>query len=290
MSFGRKIVRNDRKIVRNDQQTKRVFLPIVQGTLDAPPRRVTREWVGEAIQADRSKNGILKAARLAAASIDDVLDQSHRIFDTEPECSAGCSHCCHLAVDIYGADLVRIVHHVNTMLTPDERAIVRERAAKNTEAIAGKLRSEYPNVPCAMLDDEGMCRAYSARPLACRRWHSLDARKCEDGTPVPLNLSAKVNADFVTIGLEEGLQHHRLDARAVDLQMALHFALEDESLLTRWIAGKRFPDDLITHFDEKMVAMVKRDADRTRGACAAAKAMEVIASYAEPEASPWPQP
>jgi Fe-S-cluster containining protein len=84
-------------------------------------------------------------------------------------CSAGCSSCCHawLTVSAVEANELRAA----LAALPDaDRELVRARGLRE---LAREAAGDEPP-RCAMLDDQGRCAVYEARPLVCRtQGHAL---------------------------------------------------------------------------------------------------------------------
>jgi Fe-S-cluster containining protein len=117
------------------------------------------------------------------------------------------------------------------------------RAAENAARVQGNAPATYPPVPCAFLE-EGLCLVHEARPLACRRHHSLDRGPCreafETGTEVRAPINAKVWAagTGISAAYAEGLKRAKVDAAIYELQQATHIALGDPGAGDRWLAGE----------------------------------------------------
>jgi Fe-S-cluster containining protein len=89
---------------------------------------------------------------------------------TQPiECGAGCAWCCHLPVGVTLAELAALVDEIQRW--PD-----REKLLQQLKKIAA---SRGERQPCPLLDGDKRCRAYQARPFACRGLNSYSARRCE---------------------------------------------------------------------------------------------------------------
>lgn len=69
-------------------------------------------------------------------------------------CRAGCEACCHVSLSVSRTEARRVVAALDA-LPGARRDVIAARAAKTSER-------------CVMLDDEGRCEIYAARPLVCR--------------------------------------------------------------------------------------------------------------------------
>ncbi|MDP2309319.1 MAG: YkgJ family cysteine cluster protein [Pseudomonadota bacterium] len=97
-------------------------------------------------------------------------------------CRVGCTACCHdNPRGVTGVEIERLRRSVDTF--PD-RARVKSAfarlAAQRADAEAWRRRQE----PCPLLDGDGRCRAYAARPLACRAFVAVTpAEWCDPSSP-----------------------------------------------------------------------------------------------------------
>jgi Fe-S-cluster containining protein len=121
----------------------------------------------------------MDAAKGVLASFDAIAETSPR----KPEwaCASGCSYCCHMPVHLTAVEAVAIAAYVYESFDVPARADTAQRLASTAEAIAPMSDAEFKDSrnPCALLDDEGRCSVYEARPLACRGFHSTSAEVCQ---------------------------------------------------------------------------------------------------------------
>lgn len=109
------------------------------------------------------------------AVIDELVAPALRAHGARVTCRAGCVGCCADGLSVFEIEAAAIVRRYPALLASGE---------------------PHPEGACAMLDDDGLCRVYGARPYVCRtqglplRWLEED----EVGAPVeardvcPLNL------------------------------------------------------------------------------------------------------
>jgi hypothetical protein len=107
-----------------------------------------------------------------AAVVDKVEAFTRTTFSRRAEdmaCSAGCEGCCHVWLSLSEVEAATLRQAIDA-LDAAQRAELRERG--RVEALR-EARGEMP-ARCAMLDAEGRCVVYAARPLVCRtQGHAL---------------------------------------------------------------------------------------------------------------------
>ena len=72
-------------------------------------------------------------------------------------CGPGCSACCEAHLSVSAIEAAEVVRALDA-LAPERREALRARAGREAE---GDPR-------CVMLDDDGLCAVYEARPIVCR--------------------------------------------------------------------------------------------------------------------------
>src|SRR5688572_17717193 len=71
---------------------------------------------------ERSVEALKDAAARAHAAIDEEAQRAlARPGAPEPACSAGCSYCCHVNVDVTVPELLAIAAHIDRAWTPEAR-------------------------------------------------------------------------------------------------------------------------------------------------------------------------
>jgi hypothetical protein len=140
----------------------------------------------------------------AAATIAHVEAEQAKARGQDPAkraaCAAGCAFCCILPGEDGGTITAHEAERLHAALAP--------RAGQPDG------RDWHPNA-CPALDPETrMCRAYEARPLLCRSYHSADATACEAnaaGAPVA---GARLAGPHLTYLAAHGLARAALGPRA----------------------------------------------------------------------------
>jgi Fe-S-cluster containining protein len=163
-------------------------------------------------------------------------------------CAPGCASCCYTNVHASSPEVLRIASFVKEKLSPEELAVLRERAEATAKEITpldiqGRARAK---MACPLLDiATGSCTVYDVRPIACRAYHSGDAALCKkafdeaDANPVlPINPVLFHVAHAHGFGMLTGCVDAGLDVGPYDLAAALPSALAND-LDERWLAGEK---------------------------------------------------
>jgi Fe-S-cluster containining protein len=224
---------------------RRVALPLYPEP-DTIPRKASRE---EAFAASREagRRAPLAAATAMGTLMDSMLDLLLK-DGPSPACRRGCGWCCHVAyVTVTAPEAILAVEWARTHFTKDELDALRKRAKQNAKRTKGRGPASYPRQACAFLvNDE--CSVHPARPANCRTAFSLDVRSCiasyhaHDSSlevPLPIRGDALAHGQEIIKGYKEALEHAKSDARAYELQQAVHLLLKDPSAASRWVAGDR---------------------------------------------------
>jgi Fe-S-cluster containining protein len=100
--------------------------------------------------------------------------------DAPLACAAGCAACCHMGVDVTVFEAAAVAAHLETRVDPRARARLHRRVletAARTKGMDPHARRRAA-VPCALLEDDGRCAVYEARPVLCRATMATDAAAC----------------------------------------------------------------------------------------------------------------
>jgi Fe-S-cluster containining protein len=107
--------------------------------------------------------------RALVAKVAAFTDATGARREADMTCSAGCSSCCHAWLTVSAVEAHEIALALSR-LGDDAREAVRQRGERELRREA----SQAAPARCAMLDDEGRCDVYEARPLVCRtQGHAL---------------------------------------------------------------------------------------------------------------------
>lgn len=161
---------------------------------------------------------------LATSAIDEEIEEDSAA-GYGPACKAGCSACCHIPVSATTADVASLLEWLGNQ--PEDLLV--DVVGRTYEALPRASGAEPRGVlPCPLLDlEEGICRAYEARPLACRGCFSDDASQCVPGGTISTFLVPQVIARSAAVGARLALADAGEDDRCDDLIVALARAFDD---------------------------------------------------------------
>ena len=216
-------------------------LPEFQSAFDRERREARKAASPDAAQA-RAQT-VRMYGRLAALQ-DEVFARKGLTM----ACRRGCSYCCHLRVEIRPHDAFVLARHIETRFTAQQRARALAKLEANLARIAPLSPQQHirAGIPCALLDD-GVCSVYDARPVTCRKYHSLSVDVCRNAfedTSAPLtgeieDEQVRLAGNAVALGYAKGLDDAGYDAALYELHYAVHKALTDPKTGKRYRRGKR---------------------------------------------------
>jgi hypothetical protein len=180
----------------------------------------------------------------AEAAVDEV--KAHNPPPKPLACKAGCDHCCHNLIVATPVQVFAIAAALRDNLDDEEMTALKQRldlaVRKQVDLDWNTIGKRRPGCP---LLAKGACLAYGVRPLGCRGWTSLNARRCEkdlkskgrNAKGIPFYLPQSQITLAVEQGLMEGLEAAGLRAEKVALTQALALVLDDPDAATCWLAG-----------------------------------------------------
>jgi len=168
------------------------------------------------------------------------------------DCKMGCFYCCHQTVLATPYELFYLAEQVKTKFNDDVLASIKTRAKSKMEKTS-KLSMDRllrHKEPCPLLHPTGgFCRAYQARPMACRIYLSSSVKSCKDDLnnpdddaifpnlfDMPLRAGRMMNEGF-----HARLRRDRIDSLQAfenPIEEGLLKALENESF-DNWLSGKK---------------------------------------------------
>lgn len=181
--------------------------------------------------------------------VDAMVDESIRVHHVAVACRRGCSHCCHMQVEVLPPEAFALAGWLKRHLDPAALQALQARLQANAAQTRelGDAGRKQANIPCALLGSDGACTAYEARPAQCRRFHSMRLATCEasfaaphdDAIESPAHPLVVHNVQVVVTVAQHGLRDAGLDATPRDMNLALAEALEGSTAARRWRAGKK---------------------------------------------------
>jgi Fe-S-cluster containining protein len=213
-----------------------------------PARALARQAVSDAIRPELQKRDAEGARRKAQARLEIELTAVARASAHVPACARGCAMCCHLRVAAMPVEVLGVARYLRRQLPPEALELrvarIREAAAAVSALPSGQLLAV--NIACPLLDADGACSVYPARPLNCRAYHSLDVAACRESFEDPGNLSLQhpqsgwisaVNGGAQE-ALRDGLRAAGTDAAQYEFATALDEAFDDPDCERRHERGE----------------------------------------------------
>lgn len=197
-----------------------------------------RRILGQASNASRAQD----TARHHLDALNRSLRQQAGAFTLE--CTRGCSYCCHNMVTASAPEIFLLARHI-AKARPSRRhdALEKLTAAHEAGRDLDPRQRYLAHVGCGLLDENGLCTAYEARPNACRTMVSASVTACRasfDGEPAQIPVPKPYGAlrTAYSYTLLAALRAEGLDDRLYELNQALLVALETANAERRWLAGE----------------------------------------------------
>jgi hypothetical protein len=183
-------------------------------------------------------NQIHTLLNLADTIVKDELD-SHRY--PKPACpdDGGCAMCCtHMRI-VLSAQEATVVARELLRLTESERAEIAQRLPA--------LGKSGPGSQCGLLDKQGLCTLYEARPINCRTYRSCAMTACEDRVRLGRNAGEEVVFAYPFDDLVRKSFHHRLQPDGTphffEMNTFLASVLNNDERLAAWASGQSPAED-----------------------------------------------
>lgn len=195
-----------------------------------------REGVGAVEMADQAFDWYEEVVALA---------KQHTPPSRAFACSTGCTYCCHLKVTITPLEALRLGAYLRKKLSGAELGRLKKRvseAVKQTRDATAEKRAAM-RLPCVLLDGEGRCIAYEARPAGCAGANSYDAEQCraghlsDDDLPIDHYAPQRSIASAVAAGVTNAISDGAHDPRILELFKALRIVLDDPDAKSKWQRG-----------------------------------------------------
>ncbi len=226
-------------------------------------RKRQRSLVQQGLPPESDKDGIMAFAGLIRSALVetnnpqralDAAELVYGVYETSArrhppqkkiDCERGCTYCCHNLVTISAPEAFLITAWLDGTRRPIEAAPIDiEMWCKKAALAIGHSSIDRlgEKVPCAFLED-GLCRIYTQRPLACRSClsYSVDAcRETFEGNEVEVNtptepIMLRSNINFAMFAALRSLNY---PAEGYELSEAVTRLLNTQDALTRWYAGE----------------------------------------------------
>jgi Fe-S-cluster containining protein len=96
-----------------------------------------------------------------------------------PSCKANCSSCCHIRVVLMDSEADALVEHLRAHdIKLDRELVLYQKEHAVTDTMHSTM--PYEKRRCPILGEDGNCRAYEARPAACRKYLvASDPKMCD---------------------------------------------------------------------------------------------------------------
>ncbi len=210
-----------------------------------------RRWAAsvallETHQRLAAANGAIQLAQSLACGACHAMDCSPQ--KRERECGPGCAACCHAKIAVTPLEALYVADYMRENMADDQLNEIRDRVAEIASHNQGKsIEGWYSaQIDCALLDSDGCCTVYSARPVRCRGWCSLSEERCgaasksgSAAATIPLDSHSYTVGEGVAAGISQGVSDMGLDGTFYELHSALLVALDTPDAAGRWSRGEQ---------------------------------------------------
>jgi len=137
----------------------------------------------QAVNGGLTKDAIYSATNKMYEAIDALIESLFSYAKKQNitiDCKKGCNYCCHQPVYAVSHEIDHLYNYIQNNFTGDKRhALISAAEMLNTEREQlNKDQLMYHKSACPLLDDNGACSAYEARPMACRIYLSMSEQSC----------------------------------------------------------------------------------------------------------------
>ena len=184
------------------------------------------------VGADEGSNQAHALLQLADTIVKDELG-SHRY--PKPACpeEGGCAMCC---------------THMRIVFSEQEAAVIARELLELTESEKAKIAQRLPSLgksgpgsQCGLLDEQGLCTLYAARPINCRTYRSCSMTACEDRVRLGRNAGEEVVFTYPFDDLVRKSFQHVVQSgetpRLLEMNTFLASVLHDDKALVAWASG-----------------------------------------------------
>lgn len=154
----------------------------------------------------------------------------------KPACpdNGGCAMCCtHMRI-VLSVQEAAVIAGELLGLTKPERAKIAHRLPP--------LGKSGPGSRCGLLNEQGLCTLYAARPINCRTYRSCSITACEDRVRLGRNAGEEVVFTYPFDDLVRKSFHHRgqpgTTPHFLEMNTFLASVLHDDTRLAAWASGQ----------------------------------------------------
>jgi hypothetical protein len=202
--------------------------------LEERANRIVARFIVDADEDNNDRPKQIPALlKLADIIVEDELG-SHRY--PKPACpdDGGCAMCCtHMRI-VFSVQEATVVARELLALTELERAKIARRLPS--------LGTSGPGSQCGLLDEQGLCTLYAARPINCRTYRSCSITACEDRVRLGRNAGEEVVFTYPFDDLVRKSFHHVVQPdetlQFLEMNTFLASVLHDDEVLAAWAAGQ----------------------------------------------------
>jgi hypothetical protein len=134
------------------------------------------------------------------------------------------------------------------VLSVQEATVVARELLKLTEPEKRKIAHRLPTLgksgpgsQCGLLDEQGLCTLYAARPINCRTYRSCSMTACEDRVRLGRNAGEEVVFAYPFDDLVRKSFHHAVQPNEaphfLEMNTFLASVLRDDEKLATWASG-----------------------------------------------------
>ncbi len=217
----------------------------------------------DCLKAGLGEKGISEVCERLYYSIDqlNLSFTSHcKRKDLSVACRKGCCHCCHQSVFVVPYEIFYLKDHMELNLNAELKESIRKTtAAKNDRTCIMKMKQLlHHREACPLLDDNGQCIVYTARPMACRIYLSSDVSSCRNDLEYPFdpNFFPSLYEFPLRAGrmLNEGVCTYLNEQSVIPFEWTLESSLnkvfEDNQAFSKWLKGENLFKTRDVSFEE----------------------------------------
>jgi hypothetical protein len=186
----------------------------------------------------------------AAAAMSHMVKLYERSVPPHPAivCKKGCDYCCRQPVSLTAPEAFFVAAQLQE--TTERRQKIAEAAGRAAALEPERPLSQWPQ--CPLLADAA-CSIYTARPLGCRAFVSLDLQACltafVDHGPVDIHMPQQRSQMLYACRVIQyaALRLAGLPARSYEMTRAVAAILAQPEAEARWLAG----EDILAGLEEQ---------------------------------------